>query len=103
MVESAMSDTQDRLKVAILALPQATASTVYGMYDLFASTGRDWECLTEGRPGRSRIEPFTVSRQPHRFRAGNGVWIEPDYALDASPAPDVICIPELLVDPNTDP
>jgi transcriptional regulator GlxA family with amidase domain len=31
------------------------------------------------------------------------VWIEPDYSLDNAPAPDVICIPELLVDPNTDP
>ena len=98
-----MSDSNNRLRVAILVLPEATASTVYGMYDLFASTGRDWEFLVNGKPGPAKIEPFTVSRDGQRFRAGNGVWIEPDYTLENSPAPDVICIPELLVDPNADP
>lgn len=98
-----MSDAPARLKVAILVLPQATASTVYGMYDLFASTGRDWEFLVCGKPGQSRIEPYTVSAQARRFQAGNGVWIETDYALDDCPAPDVVCIPELLVDPGEDP
>jgi len=98
-----MSDSTTRLKVAILVLPEATASTVYGMYDLFASTGRDWEFLVDGKPGPSKIEPFTVSRDGQRFRAGNGVWIEPEYTLDNGPAPDVICIPELLIDPNADP
>ena len=30
------------VSVAILAYPEATASVVYGMYDLFRSAGRDW-------------------------------------------------------------
>jgi len=34
--------------------------------------------------------------------AGNAVWIEPDYAFDNCPPPNVICIPELPVDPNAD-
>ncbi|MEA3413805.1 MAG: helix-turn-helix domain-containing protein [Pseudomonadota bacterium] len=98
-----MPDSDTRIHVAILVLPGATPSTVYGMYDLFASSGRDWELLVDGEPGPSRFEPFTVSTDGRRFQAGNGVWIEPDYALDDSPAPDLICIPELLVDPNADP
>ncbi len=98
-----MSDSNTQLKVAILALPEATASTVYGMYDLFASTGRDWELLVDGQLGTSKFEPFTVSTDGQRFRGGNAVWIQPDYALDDCPSPDIICIPELLVDPNADP
>jgi transcriptional regulator GlxA family with amidase domain len=98
-----MSDSKKPLKIAILALPGVTASTVYGMYDLFASAGRDWELLVVGKPGVSKIEPFTVSTDGRRFQGGNGIWIEPDYALGNSPAPDVICIPELLVDPGEDP
>jgi transcriptional regulator GlxA family with amidase domain len=98
-----MNTTQSPLKVAILTPPAVTASTVYGMYDLFFSTGRDWEMLVDGRPGVSKIQPCTVSDDGRRFQCGNGVWIEPDYSLDNAPAPDVICIPELLVDPNTDP
>jgi len=98
-----MHDLNSQLKVAILMVPGGTASTVYGMYDLFASTGRDWEMLVNGSPGNSPIDAFTVSADGQRFQAGNGVWLEPDFALDDSPAPDVICIPELLVDPNADP
>lgn len=90
------------LKIAILTLPEATASTVYGMYDLFSSTGRDWEVLVNGQPGPSKIAPYTVSRDGQRFKAGNGVWIDPDHALADCPEPDVVCIPELLVDPNAD-
>jgi len=98
-----MPDFSCPLKVAVLALPEATASTVYGMYDLFASTGRDWEMLVNGEPGPVAFEPYTVSTDGRRFQAGNGVWIEPDYSLENSPPPDLICIPELLIDPHADP
>jgi transcriptional regulator GlxA family with amidase domain len=97
-----MSDANQRLKVAIVALPQATASTVYGMYDLFTSAGRDWEFLVKGSPGSPKFHPYTVSNDGRRYQAGNGVWVEPDYALDDCPDPDLICIPELLIDPNAD-
>lgn len=102
-VDSAMSETNERLKFAILALPGATVSTVYGMYDLFASAGRDWSLLVNGEAGESKIEPYTVSADGGRFQAGNSVWIEPDYALENAPVPRVICVPELLVDPAEDP
>ena len=72
MVESAMPDPGYPLKVAILALPEATASTVYGMYDLFASTGRDWETIVNGEPGPAVFEPYTVSTDGQRFQASAG-------------------------------
>jgi transcriptional regulator GlxA family with amidase domain len=98
-----MTDQDAPLKVAILVHPAATASTVYGMYVLFASTGRDWEMIVEGEPGPVVIEPFTVSLDGQRMRGGNGVWMVPDYSVDDCPAPDLICIPELMVDPSADP
>jgi transcriptional regulator GlxA family with amidase domain len=98
-----MSEQNHPLKVAILTMPEATASTVYGMYDLFASAGRDWELLVDGKSGPAKFESFTVSTDGQGFRSGNGVWIQPDYALEDCPPPDVICIPELLVDPSADP
>jgi transcriptional regulator GlxA family with amidase domain len=59
--------------------------------------------LVDGAQGSAVIEPFTVSSDGRRFQAGNGVWIEPDYALENSPVPDLVCIPELLLDPKVDP
>ena len=38
-------------RVAILAFPEATASVVYGMYDILLSAGRDWGVIVDGRPG----------------------------------------------------
>lgn len=97
-----MSNKQNRLKIAIMVLPGASASTIYGMYDLFASTGRDWEILTRGSPGPEKIEAFTVSIDGQPLQIGNGVQVVPDFSMDNCPHPDAICIPELLVDPSED-
>ncbi len=40
-----------QLKVALLATPDTTASTVYGMHDLLCSPGRDWELIVGGING----------------------------------------------------
>ena len=43
--------------VAILTLPEVGASTVFGMYDMFMSTGRDWGLVVNGAPGPQLIAP----------------------------------------------
>ncbi len=45
------SQSSMKTSIALLAGPDATASALYGMYDLFGSAGRDWEFLTRGRMG----------------------------------------------------
>jgi transcriptional regulator GlxA family with amidase domain len=87
-------------RVAILAFPEATASVVYGMYDLFASAGRDWGIVTEGRPGPTLMEPRVVARSAGAFVAGNGVTIAAEAALDDGAAPDVACVPEVAIPPG---
>jgi transcriptional regulator GlxA family with amidase domain len=87
-------------RIAILVLPEATASTAYGMFDLFKSVGRDWGVIVDGVAGPGLIEPLLVARQAQPFVAANGVRIWPDCALGDCPLVDVVCIPELLVDPR---
>jgi transcriptional regulator GlxA family with amidase domain len=86
--------------IALLAGPDATASTLYGMYDLLGSAGRDWEFLTNGRMGEPLLAPLIVSRDGCGFRTGNGAWIEPHAALAEIPAPAAVCVPELFVAPE---
>jgi len=88
------------VQVVILALPETTASTIYGMYDLFRSAGRDWQLLTTGVAGESLIEPRVLSVDGKPMRAGNGVTIVPDGTLEEGPQPSVVCIPEVLVMPD---
>lgn len=86
--------------VAVLAFPEATASVVYGMYDLFMSAGRDWGIVVEGQPGPSLMQPVVVAAQGQAFRASNDVLIEPQQSLETCPNPDIVCISEIAVPPG---
>ncbi len=86
--------------VAILATPETTASVIYGMYDLFMSAGRDWGQIVTGHPGPSVMRPIVVSRHAGRFRAANGVFLDPQGTLDDGLAADIVCVPELAIAPG---
>lgn len=97
-----MSNAKEKLTVALLAVSDSTASTLYGMYDLLASVGHDWELLIHGVPGEARIRPLIVAADQQRFQTPSGLWIEPEFTLTACPKPDVIAIPDLLISPDED-
>jgi transcriptional regulator GlxA family with amidase domain len=88
------------LEVVLLAPPESSSATLYGMYDIFCAAGRDWQLLTQGTPGESLILPKIVSRDGQGFNTGNGAWIQPQGSLGTCREPDVICIPDLLVAPG---
>lgn len=88
--------------VALLAMSESTASTLYGMYDLLSSVGRDWTYLVEGRMGHSKCRPVLVSADGARLIAANGLVIEPEYSLAECPPPAVVAIPDLMVAPGED-
>lgn len=95
-----MPASDSPLQIAILAVPESTASTVYGMYDLFAATGTDWDLMVNGAPGQPRIEPCIVTHDGAPVRVGNGLHIQPHAALADCPAPRVVVIPDLMVPPQ---
>lgn len=90
----------DLPEVALLALPEATGSTLYGAYDMLCSAGRDWPLVTEGRPGQSLLRPRIVSADGAPLLVGNGVRVEPHASLADCPAPAVVCVLELYVAPE---
>lgn len=95
-----MHTTQSPLTAALLALPESTASTLFGMFDMFSSVGRDWAFLMEGDAGPSLMQPRLVAPSRERFRATNGVMLEPDFAFSDCPAPHLVCIPDLFLLPG---
>ena len=95
-----MVETPPSLHIAILAVPESTASTLFGMYDLFASAGRDWNLITRGTPGPSLIDARIVSADGQGFHTANGAWVQPQATLAESGEPDIVCIPDLLVAPG---
>ena len=95
-----MVERDGPLNVAILAVPEATASTVYGMFDLFSSPGRDFQFITRGVAGEPRMHPYLVARNRDGFAAANGIWIRPHHDFSDCPRPDIVCIPDFYVNPG---
>jgi len=86
--------------IAILALPQSSASVIYGMYDLFHSAGRDWTAIVAGEPGPGVLRPVIVSTGSQPLSVVNGVSVRPEATIDEIGQPDVVCLPEVAVDPH---
>jgi transcriptional regulator GlxA family with amidase domain len=95
-----MDKRRGPLNVALLGVPEVTASTLYGMFDLFAATGRDFAFITRGTVGEQRMQPFVVSRSRDEFLAANGVPVRPDHDFSDCPPADIVCIPDFFVSPG---
>lgn len=91
------------VEVGILAVPQATASPIYGMQELLGSAGRDWDFLMQGVPGKGLIDASIVSWDGEPMELANGGWIRPTKTLDEHYCPDAICILEVVFDPLAGP
>ena len=57
-----------RINVAILAVPEVTASTLFGMFDVFSSPGRDWSFIVSGVAGEQAMRPYIVARDTQGSR-----------------------------------
>ena len=78
-----MTAAEHRLQIAILAVPESSASTVYGMHDLLASAGVDWGMVMNGTPGPALIAPMIVTCDGAPVRVGNGLLRAARPILDA--------------------
>ena len=87
------------LNVAILAVPEVTATALFGMFDLFSSPGRDFKFITQGIVGEQRMRPYIVAQNGDGFNAANGIWVRPHFNLTNCPQPDIVCIPDFFVNP----
>ena len=95
-----MTGKSDPIKVALLAVPEVTASALFGMFDLFSSPGRDWSFIVSGNAGEQRMRPYVVGQDTDGFQAANGIWVKPDYDFRGCPKPDIVCIPDFFVNPG---
>jgi len=93
-------DTQ-KTTIGVLVFPETTGAVVYGMYDLFLSSGRDWHVVTQGRPGPSLIHSLLVARTSAALDIGNNVRVTPHVSMADCPPLDVICLPEVNLPPDT--
>lgn len=97
-----MSGSNSQVKVAILAYPEVTASTLFAMYDLFSAAGREWSYITTGVAGEQRMLPTIVSAGSLDLISGNGSPIKAECRTDDCVSPAVICVPDFSLAPDDD-
>lgn len=98
-----MAETDTKtIEALILALPESAGSAIYGLVDVFASTGTLWRDLVGDEPGRQLIRPKIVSLSRDPFRCGNGIPVSPDLTIDEKSNADIIVVPELWLAPDDD-
>lgn len=89
------------ITVALLAVPESSAATVFGFYDALTSVRRDWTMLHGGAPEPSPFRPLLVSPDGQPLVTGNGAHLVPDASFATLPAPDVVVVTDINIAPGT--
>ena len=95
-----MSASEPRKTVVILAMAEAGASVIYGMYDLFRSAGRDWQRIVDGTEPEGVLDVRVVSTDGAPVEVINGIRVVPEAAFADVGVPDLVCVPEVAVHPG---
>lgn len=90
------------IEALILALPESAGSAIYGLIDVFASTGTLWLALVGDEPTGRQIRPKVVSLSRDPFRCGNAIPVTPDLTIADRSDAEIIVIPELWLAPDDD-
>ncbi|SMH42389.1 GlxA family transcriptional regulator [Maritimibacter sp. HL-12] len=89
------SEKSDGLRIALLALPESTPASIYGLYEVFLSAGRTWEQLTGERLEVPILSPRIVTADGRPVASPYGLSIWPHAAMGEA---DVVIVTDLLLD-----
>jgi transcriptional regulator GlxA family with amidase domain len=97
------SGKQKTISVSLLAVPESTPATLYGLFEVFVSVGVTWAELTGEQTDTIRFEPRIVSATRETFASAYGVPIAPHAALADVERTDVIVTGDVYLDPHSTP
>jgi transcriptional regulator GlxA family with amidase domain len=87
------------LLTAVLATPETGSAGAFIVMDILAAVGWLWESLHGETPQVAPFLPQLLTIDGKPYRDFHGVVIQPHGALSDHPEPDIVFIPELVIDP----
>ncbi len=93
-------DTTKPLLTTVVATPESGSAGIFIVMDLLASVGMLWEMLHGEEPRAARFLPRLVTFDGESYRDYHGLRIEPHGSFADYPEPDLVIIPELMLDPH---
>ena len=88
---------QQPITVSILATPDTSPSTLFGLSDLFSSVGIGWESFITGKPEAPRFDVRIVAATDEPFQCSGNVTVTPHAAIDDVAATDIALVAGLIV------
>jgi len=86
------------LTAVVIATPHAGTSGTFAILEVLRSVGRSWELLHGDAPRAPRFRPCLLSLDGAPYATPSGILVHPHGKLADEPAPDIVIVPELLVD-----
>lgn len=87
-------------EVIMVAVPETAGSALYGMYDVLIAAGNIWQSLVGTEAPEQLFSVKILAPVLIPFTCGNGIPVQPDYAVADDPTPDIIILPELWLGPD---
>ena len=95
-----MSQVSKPITTAVLGSSWTGTSTTYSILDVLASVGRDWEMLHGAPPQPPVFAASLLSLDGKPYRDINGRQIVPDGSIVDCPAPHLVIVSDLHLDPT---
>lgn len=91
------------LTIDILATPLTSGSLLYGLFDTLSMPGAAWPRIVEGRTNDPLATVRIVTPSGEPFACIGGTPVEPHATCTSTVVPDVICVPNVRLTPESDP
>jgi transcriptional regulator GlxA family with amidase domain len=85
------------ITVSILATPDTSPSTLFGLSDLFSSVGIGWESFVTGKPEAPRFDVRIVAATDEPFQCSGNVTVTPHAAIYNVAETDIALVAGLIV------
>ena len=90
-------------RVALVALPESSASVLYGLYDVLSTVGALWPELTGEPSSLGGFDVQILSPSKEIFRCWGGIPVAPHNSLSGSGSYDIIIVSDLAISLDLDP
>lgn len=89
--------------VWIVAPPQLSASSLFGLHETLKAAGRDWEQFVPGERPMPVFDVSLVGPQCKPYACGNGLFLAPDVSFESDEPCDLVVVPGLNISPDARP
>lgn len=91
------------IRIHLLALPESTASVLYGLYDVLSSVGLVWPMITGKAPSDVTFDVRIVGETGEAFNCIGGVPVTPHCSYEDAGPGDAVIVTDLMMPMDAEP